>query len=354
MSIYILNFILIIVWEMLLLRINPTDKKKKIFCSIVAIQWILISGLRHIELSRDVSINYINHFENTKTYSWSFIFDQIKEYLFNGLSVKDPGYTLLMKIFQIFSGEFQMFLFCIAVFFTTAMAIWIYKYSAMPALSFIIYSSLFYSFFALTGLRQTIATAIIVFIGDKYIKERKIGRYILLAFIAFLIHKSSIVYTLYFLIAGINISAPYVATMSLSISVIALLGKQVYAPVAYALGFGEEAIEYEGDGASTYALVLLMVCLAAFVLYPWISKRREDSKYLYNLMFLTVGSTLLIFHHQGFMRIQQYFSLVIMIMIPEMILSIQKKYQFVFFGGAVVILFVYLLMNSPHYKFFWQ
>ena len=141
MTVFIINFLLIVMWDILLLKMNPTDGKKKVFSAIAAIQWILVSGLRSVDLSRDVSINYIRAFEETKIMSWSQILDTIKEYLFNGLTVKDPGYTLLMKIFQIFSDDFQIFLVFIAVVFTASMAVWIYKYSSMPGLSFIIYSS---------------------------------------------------------------------------------------------------------------------------------------------------------------------------------------------------------------------
>lgn len=61
-----------------------------------------------------------------------------------------------MKFFQIFSTDYQLFLVFIAIVFFVPMGILIYKYSEAPYLSYVLFSSLFYSFFAITGHRQTI------------------------------------------------------------------------------------------------------------------------------------------------------------------------------------------------------
>ncbi len=350
MLVYLINIILIFLWAILLLKTNPTDKKKKLYCGIVALQWILISGLRHWSVGAD-TYAYHDRFELVKTYSWDYIFSSCWDYLFNGATVKDPGYDLFEKIFQIFSNDYQMFLIFIAVIFTGLMARWIYKYSSMPEISFLIYSILFYSFYAITGQRQTVATALIVFLGYEFAQKRKFIKFAIIAFLAFLIHKSSIVFIIYYLIANINFSYIYITIMTVATCIIAILGRRLYGPIGLMLGFSEDAIEYDGGGAETYATVLLMLCLTSFFLYSWIKKRREDSTYLYNMMFLTTASSLLIYQHQGFMRIQQYFSLVIMLMVPEIILTIEKKYRVWAYLGVVGVLILYLLRNNPNYRF---
>lgn len=354
MAVFLVNFLLIVLWDILLLQNNPTESKKKIFCTISAIQWILISGLRSIELSRDVSINYVRAFEETKLMPWLKIFSAIRDYLFNGLEIKDPGYNLVMKIFQIFSNNFQVFLIFIAIVFTVSMAVWIYKYSSMPGLSFLIYSSLFYSFFALTGLRQTIATALVVFIADKFVRERKFIPFAIIAFIAFLIHKSSVVFVIYYLIAGISITPMYLAFSGCVIAAISMLGGSLYAPIANILGFGDEVITNNRHSATTYALMMLAICIIAYFVYPLVSKQREDSKFLYNMLILTIFSNLLVMQNQSFMRIQQYFALIIMIIIPEIILTIDKRHRAIIYLCGIVFMLFYLVSNNPQYRFFWQ
>lgn len=349
--VYFINIFLIFFWAVVLLKLKPTENKRKLYCGIVALQWILISGLRHWSVGSD-TYSYFARFQIVKRTSWSVILRENWDYVFNGLEAKDPGYTLVTKVFQIFSNNYQTFLIFIAIVFTSLMAWWVYKYSSMPEISFLIYSVLFYAFYAVTGHRQTLATALIVFLGYDYAKERKWLKFAIVAFLAVMLHKSSVVFIIYYFIANINLTVPYVSVVSIAVLGVAALGIRLYGPIALALGFSEETVEYEGGGAETYATALLLVCIASFVCYYWISKRREDAKYLYNMMFLTTASTLLIYQQQGFMRIQQYFSLFIMIMLPELILSIEKKYRPIAYLGVAGVLILYLVTIQPYYRFY--
>ncbi len=353
MTIYLINVALILFWGVLLLHVETNDNKKKLFCIICAGQWILISGLRDWSVGAD-TMNYYQWFELVKTKSWRSTIMDIWDYLFNGLEVRDPGYNLLQKIFQIFFDDYQMWLIFIAVIFTGLMARWIYKYSSMPEISFLLYSVLFYSFFALTGHRQTIATGLIVFLGYEYAKKRQFLKFVVVAFIAFMIHKSSAIFILYYVIASISITPIYTVVVLGFIGLFVLLGRRLYEPIALFFGFDEEAIAYEGASATTYATVLLLLCIIALCMYPWISKKRMDSKNLYNMLFLTMGSTALLFHHHGFMRIQQYFSLIIMVIVPEMVKVVDKNYRFFVYLFVVVFLIMYLIRNNPHYSFFFM
>lgn len=353
MSVYLVNILLICFWGFALVLFKPTDRKKKVYCTIVAMQWILISGLRHISVGAD-TITYSGAFERVKAMSWTHVLGMNWDYVVHGADVKDPGYTLLTKIFQIFSGDYRVYLFFIAILFTSALAIWIYKNSSMPCLSFVIYSTLFYSFYSITGHRQTIATAIIVLFGYQYVKERKLFRFLILSFIAFMIHKSSVVFIPYYFIANIALTPVYIGVVVCATVTITALGKQLYAPIAEGLGFSEDLIEYAGGGAETFVVLMLLVCAAAFVLYPRIKKNRIDAQFIYNLLFLTVLSTLLVLQNQSFMRIQQYYSLVIMIVIPELVRAVPKKIQPIFYVCGLLVIVAFLLKTVPAYRFFWQ
>ena len=353
MSVYLVNILLICFWGFALVLFKPTDRKKKVYCTIVAMQWILISGLRHISVGAD-TYAYYYAFERVKSTPWKTILLQNWDYLFHGLEIKDPGYPLLEKIFQIFCGDYQVFLLFIAAVFTISMAVWIYKNSAMPCLSFLIYSVLFYAFYAVTGHRQTLATALIVFVGYKYIKEKKLLKFLVIAFIAFMLHKSSLVFIPYYFIAHIRITKPYVITMSGIIALIVLLGKRVYGPIALFMGFSEEQVEYSIGGSETYALILTLVCFVVLAVFPFIRKRRKDANLLCNITFLTLMSSLLIFQNQGFMRIQQYYSLFIMITIPEVLLSLRKEERTLAYAATVIVLIAYLIKCHPYYRFFFM
>lgn len=195
------------------------------------------------------------------------------------------------------------------------------------------------------------ATALIVFLGYELAKKRQIVKFAIVAFLAFMIHKSSVVFIAYYLIANISIT-PLVLMLMFAITIlIAVLGSQLYGPVALLLGFDEEQIAGTVGGAETYATVLLLLCVVAFCLFPWVNKKRIDSQYLYNLLFLTMCSTVLIYSNQGFMRIQQYFSMIIMIVVPEIIRVVDKKYRNIVYLFITVFLSAYLIRNNPQYSF---
>ena len=136
--------------------------------------------------------------------------------------------------------------------------------------------------------------------------------------------------------------------------VFSIIGKPIYAPFAYTLGFGEEQIEESVGGAGTYATILLLICIFTLVCYPFVKDRRDDSKFLYNAMFMTIFTTLFVYQQQAFMRVQQYYSLFIMIMIPEIVMSFEKKQRILVGGCGTLVLMLYLVMQNPRYMFFFQ
>lgn len=354
MAIYFINILIIIVLGFFLLHTNPSKEKKKFYCVICSFQWILLSGLRAWTVGNDTR-EYAKAFEQGFNTSWSSVFANCRDYLLGkDIEGKDPGYFLLQKIFQIFFDDYQLWLLFIAIVFMSVMGRWIYKYSSMPDISFLVFSVLFYAFYAETGHRQTLATALVVFIGYEFSKKRQLGKFAIVAFIAFMLHKSSVVFILYYLIAEISITPLYILAMVVISYIVSTLGTELYGPIALMLGFADEQVEYSGGGAETYATVLLILCVVSFCFYPWINKKRKDSKYIYNMVFLTVLATLFVYQNQSFMRVQQYFSLIIMIIIPELIQAFEKKYRVFPYLFVVGFLMAYFLQIRPEYKFFFM
>lgn len=353
MTVYLINIFLVVFWGFILIYNNKSDTNTKVYCGLVALQWILISGLRHVSVGAD-TYNYQKWFSLAHNTSWSTAFSDLSNYLFKGADIRDPGYNLLQKVFQIFCNNYQVYLIFIATVFTSFMAVWIYKNSKDPCFSFLLYSVLFYSFFAVTGCRQTIATALIVFLGYKYIKERKLIEFAIVSFIAFTIHKSAVVFIPYYFIANIPITPIYVFIAIIIVVVVAILGKSFYGPIAVLLGFEEEQMKYSKGGAETYAAVLSIICIVILLFYYFYKDRTENATRIFNITLLTLMSSLLVFQNQGFMRIQQYYSLFLCVSFPEVIESFEKKSKIFVYIVTISFLIFYLIRNNPQYLFFWQ
>jgi transmembrane protein EpsG len=93
MIIYLINIALIIFW-----RLFFTQKRfanaRKLYCIVVAIQWILLSGLRDWSIGAD-TYNYYTLFERVKDMTWGEVFAGFTSYFTPGFEVMDPVYTLL-------------------------------------------------------------------------------------------------------------------------------------------------------------------------------------------------------------------------------------------------------------------
>ena len=352
MIIYLINIALIIFWRLFFTQ-RRLANARKLYCGTVAFQWILVSGLRDWSVGAD-TYAYYEWFERVKELPWSKAFRNLFDYLFRDLDIKDPGYELLTKIFQVFFKDYQLFLIAIAILFMVLMARFIYKYSASPCTSFILFSTLFYSFYAVTGHRQTIATALIVFWGYDLIRERKFWKFAAVAFVSYLIHKSSLAFVPFYFLTMIPITSAYKYICGGGIALIALLGKRLYGPVALWLGFGEDQINYAVGGAELYALLLIVLCAVTWYFYPRIKHHREDSGDLFHAISVTMLSALLVIQNQGFMRIQQYYSLFIMITVPELINTIKREYRLLTYLAFGAVMILYLIRNNPDYSFFFM
>jgi transmembrane protein EpsG len=207
-----------------------------------------------------------------------------------------------MKLFQLFSGSYQLFLLAVAVFFMSMMAIWIYKNSASPCTSYLLFSTLFYSYETLT--RQNIAIALLVFLGYDLIIKRKFWKFMSISLAAFLIHKSSLVFVPMYFLTRLPVSLGYMIFWAVAAAVVTLLGKRFYGPIALWIGYDKSQVEYTVGGAEQYAALLVLLCIIIWILYPWIRRHRKDAPLLFHINVMTLITGLLAIQHQGFMRIQ--------------------------------------------------
>jgi hypothetical protein len=61
MSVYLLNIALIFIWAFFLLKYKPSKNKKKAFCAIDCVQWVILPGLRGMNVGAD-TIGYRRSF----------------------------------------------------------------------------------------------------------------------------------------------------------------------------------------------------------------------------------------------------------------------------------------------------
>lgn len=352
MIIYICNIGLLLVFAMIFLYNRPTGQKRKIYVWIASIQWILLSGLRHISIGAD-TYEYYNSFKRSFLISWKDAITAFKEVILGKVEGKDPGYIIFEKLCGSFTDNYQVYLIIIAVIFTGLMGYFIYANSRDPFISFLIYSCLFYAFFAITGIRQTIATAFTVFIGFELIKRRKLGAFILIVLTAATIHKSALVFLPFYFLYNININLQYKLVTSGIVLGSFVFKSQLSAWFKQLAGYDEYGI-YEEAGTNTFTLLLILMVIVSFILSEQILNNNKESKYYYNALMIALFFVPLTYVNPSAMRVVQYYSIFMMFMIPEIICAFKERDQKIAKFLFVCIIVTLFLKGNPNYLFFWQ
>lgn len=337
------------------------NKNRKEFITIISTLLVLQSGLRHVAVGSD-TYQYFLTFERVKATSWNQILHNVTSY-YTLSEGKDPGYTVFQKLFQYLSHNYQVFLVFIAVIFFSSLCYFIYKNSRRVhegMFAFILYSTLFYGMFSITGIRQTIATAIALW-GYELIKRRKFLWFLILILIGSTIHKSVLVFIPFYFVNSQN------AVKYLLIILLLLLPFLFHYSTfisQFFQGMDATYASYEHiESLKPYTFVALNIAvfLLGVLTFKSSMKQKENTMayFWYAALIFATFFTTQVFQIHGFMRIIYYFSIFNLLLIPHMldIISIKLKIHKKEVRSLAIILLLLLYINSSmgsEYKFFWQ
>lgn len=354
MNIYVSNLILILIWGAAMHWNGITQKKKKIFCAVVGLQWILISGLRHISVGPDTNQYKVGYFDLTVQMSWHEVFQNIINTYFGDANLKAPGYRLLEKLIQTFTSSYQVYLIAIAIIFTVPMVIFIYRHSVEPCISFIFYSCVSYSMYSITGLRQAVAASLMIFIGYRWVRERKLLPYLLLCIIASTIHASAFVFLVFYILAGIKITKPYIVCVLLASIGILFLFQPVLFQVATISGYGVYLRNVIKGTPWVFAALCTFFTAVTIWRHKIILKNKPEASIWIQALFITLLATFASFTMDIFMRITHYFLLYLLVLIPEILHSFPRKERNLAYSTVLFLMLFLFLRDVPLYSFFWQ
>lgn len=330
-----------------------SSERKKWYCILSGGLWILISGLRGLSVGADTSAYYYSYL-NVKHMSFNELFQNVFVKTVSNTGNKDPGYDLFVKLTQIISEDYQVFLMIVALIFMIPFIIWVWSESKNPLISFVLYSSLFYAFFAITGIRQTISTALVVLVGDRLIKERKLIPFLIVAFVASLIHMSSLVFVPFYFLSRLKIRQKTVVLAGLACATSFVFKSQLKNIFIFISGYEDYSATYTGAGTSTFTFLLLILFVLSIFAYRR-DEYIEENQRFYIALYLAMFFVPLTWLNPSAMRIVQYFSIYLVLLIPEMIEAVFSEKSKTIATVLVVCLLVVLLFRSnPTYAFYWQ
>ncbi len=335
--------------------------RRKQYIILICIVLTLQSGLRNVAVGAD-TFQYFNIFESIKNLSWRDVFASFVSYYSLGEG-KDPGYIVLQKIFQVFSTNYQFYLISIAVLFFSSLGYFIYKNTKLISdvlFAFVLYSVLFYSMFSITGIRQTIATALALW-GYELVKRRKLLLYLLLIILASTIHKSVLI-LLPFYFCNRKGALKYI----IGIFIVLLPLMFVYSSEisAFFMSFDTMYGQYEHlEHLKPYNFVILQFVLFFIGVYTFRTSFKltanQTMVYWYSALLISIFFTTQVFQIHAFMRIIYYFAIFYLLLIPHMFRVIayktNLKYKYILIAVIIVLLLLYIKSSwGIEYRFFWQ
>lgn len=338
------------------------ELKRKTYIFIITLLLILQSGLRKWDVGfHSDTQQYYYIFEDVKNTPWNLIISN-----FTIQFGKDPFYIIFQKTFQIFFESYQFYLLFVAIIIMSAIGNFILKNTTKirhGIISFVVYMGYFYGFFSLTGTRQTLATAFLLW-SFEFIKTRKLLLFILFAFVAGLFHISALVFLPFYFIA--NFKKP-----KLSIS-LAVLGfpvifyfKNVLTIFLVSTASMEDRFwlyteQYERGGSIVLTLINVLLGLLSLLIIKRVIRINPESYRFYNMFALSLIFYPLQWVNPSAGRISQYFAIVMLVWIPFLLDALAgnnlKARRLIYV--ITIILFVGLTMFTfkygNQYKFFWQ
>lgn len=173
-----------------------TDIRRKNFLTIVGLGLALLFALRGENYGKVYDMRvYMDFFERTARAQWSTLFVDPEFEL---------GFVLLNKILSLLSRSGRTIIVFHSFFCIYSVCRFIYKNTDEVFWAFLFFYALGNMGFFLTGLRQAIAISICLFSVEKA-KERNLRSFVILALIAYSIHRSALVFFVMYLLLRLGV-----------------------------------------------------------------------------------------------------------------------------------------------------
>lgn len=340
----IASFALIMVVGLAMPRFQ--NYKEKYYIIFTSAFLILLMGLRHRTCYID-TVRYVGGFRRIENMSFMQVYESMD---------KDVGFWLFSKIIGDVSGfNYTVWLFVLAILYIIPIAVLIKKYSLSPLFSFLVFWALGFFFFAMTGLRQTLAFSFIL-ISFLFLHNRNLKSFVLTIIVAALFHKTALIFL---------IAYPLTALPLNRITLVGYAGLAVFVNVfgrtllSIFMIADERFAGYAGfHGANTSGLVIQLLILLFSLYFLQDEKDSEQNRMLFHLCLLGCIFQSVAIHVAEMFRISMYFSIFNIILFANAIYSTYKDSTLAIAKPATLIALCFYTIMAPstntEYLFFWS
>ena len=358
MDVYMIKISLITLFHFFF-QSKPGLRNSKVYAFLCGTILFLVAALRSHLVGHDTS-NYIRMFENMKYASFNDVWVNFTSLY----ATREATYNLLTKVISELGFTAQAWLAIVAGMFTCSLVRLIQRYSNDMYLSIVMFISLGYFGFSLTGLKQTMAMTIIMW-SFKDLLENNVRIFFLKVIMASSLHLSAITFLLAYPMSKLKVRVKHVGVIIIVFGVTSLFPDQVRR-VLFTYFVPNIYMRYADNDAALNAtgfIIQLFIFMFCYFLSPKSRKSgAEDGKYniVMNLLFLgLVFQSFAAVVAESF-RIRMYYSL-FSILAETWAFNKVKRYDRFLIKSLIVavLLLYYFLFSRTHagvypYWFFWQ
>ena len=246
-------------------------------------------------------------------------------------------------------GNFQFFLFIVALMSIIPIAVLYYKKSENVILTIALFMVVapFSMFFS--GLRQSIAMGIIIF-AFKYIQDKKVIKYIICVIIAMYFHKSAMFCLIFYPVYHAKITKKWLYIIIPTMIITYVFNKQIFSFLLHIYNpIYEDNYGFVTSTGQYSILILLILFIIYCFVFPDKNKINKEFMGLRNMLILSTMFQLFVPINPIVMRMNYYTLLFVPILIPKVI-NIGYKKDYGILQLSVIIMsiffFVYFIYNG--------
>ena len=346
MNLYIVDFF--ILWFNAFLYHVFGEKGKKNIYILSCLQLLLIPICRSpIDATWPDSPKYLTFFSSfSSSMSWE-------------LAMKlgwEPGIIALSKVIGYFSNTPQTYIIVFGFLILIPVFVMIWKYSYYPCVSLLIFCSM--KLLTATSIyRQWCAIAILMY-SIKFIYERKFKSFVLLVLLAFLFHRTALLFLVVYFIYKMKVTINQIMIAFFTSIGLIFVGKNLL-PILNNFARTKESLSYNG-GISLYVVLWLVV----FFSYFFCRRKMNDDLYRVPFNAVLVAATLqsISFTFSNWSRAILYFSIFLIILLPNTLYyyinnedHLSKRSTIPIEFAFLSLMFIWLLIDLPDgYIAAWQ
>ena len=174
------------------------------------------------------------------------------------------------------------------------------------------------------------------------------------------IHFSSLVFIPFYFIGNVKLPRLNLVVSLVAFPILVIYAHSIALTLVSSLDLNVYLAYVQNDfktgGARGFSLFFILFVISSLLFYREIREHVPNSGFSYNALSLALIFAPLTWVDPSFMRVVQYFSIFMLLLLPSLLNYSSKSYiiRLILYILCIIFLLVYIIIADEEYKFVWQ